>query len=110
MNEFERDPHLMSVALGLPPWVVHLRTLNNLNTLVAIGLAIFVAFSESFGSGAAYAAIYIVGWSIVAGIGSALAEQGSILASILLATVILMTLNLALALHFFGFWSLFGTT
>lgn len=108
MNEFERNPQLMSALLGLPSWAVHLRTLNNLNTLAAIGLAIFVAFSGSFGSGVAYAAIYTVGWSIVASIGSAIAQRGSMLASILLATVVLITLNLALALHFFGVWSPFG--
>jgi hypothetical protein len=82
MNEFERYPHLMSAALGLPPWAMHLRTLNNLNTLAAIGLAIFVAFSQSLGSGVAYAAIYIVGCLVVAGIGSNLAQRGSMLGNL----------------------------
>ena len=67
-----------------------------------------MAFSGSFGSGVAYAAIYMVGRLIVAGIGSALAQRGSMLASILLATVVLITFNLTLALHFFGVWSPFG--
>ncbi len=75
MDEFERYPNLMSAVLGIPPWAKHLRTLNNLNTLAAIILAIVVGFSQSLGNGLTYAAIYLLGWLIVAGVGSTLAGK-----------------------------------
>ena len=107
MDEFERYPNLMNVVLGIPQWVKHLRTLNNLNTLAAIILAIVVGFSQSFGSGLVYAAIYFIGWLVVAGIGSFLVQQGSMVGSIIIATVVLVTLNIVLTLYFFGIWSPF---
>jgi len=54
MNEFEKSPNLMNAALGLPPWAVHIRTMNNLNTLTAIVLAIVVGLAKSTGAGIAY--------------------------------------------------------
>ena len=108
MNDFDRYPNLMTAALGLPPWAIHLRALNNINMLVAFGLALIVAFSQSFGAGLAYAGIFIAGKLVISGIGSVLASQGSMLMAIMIATVVLLALNGLLALHFFGIWSVLG--
>lgn len=102
MSDFERYPDLARLALGLPPWVIHLRTLNNLNTAAAILLAVAVSFSTSIGSGFAYLAIFIVGRFLIGGVSSTLAQSSSVLASIVIGTLAQVLLNVALALHYFG--------
>ncbi|MBU2676124.1 MAG: hypothetical protein KJP16_03505 [Gammaproteobacteria bacterium] len=108
MNEFEKYPNLMMAVLGLPPWATHLRTLNNLNTLAAVILAIVVALTKSIGAGAIYFGLYTVAWLLVAAIGSKLAQSKSMLASIVVAAIILITVNVTLALHFLEVWSPIG--
>lgn len=98
----------MTAALGLPPWAIHLRTVNNLNTLAALILAVIVAFTGSFGAGAIYFGLYAVAWLIVAVIGSKLAQSNSMLASIVVGAIILISVNLTLALYFFKVWSPVG--
>lgn len=105
MNYFDRYPHLMTSALGLPYWAIHLRTVNNINMIVALFLAVVVAVTQSLGAGVVYAAIFIVSRLVVAGIGGFLAQQDFMLGSMILATLVLIALNALLGMHFFGVWS-----
>lgn len=106
MNDYERYPDLARLALGLPSWVIHLRTLNNFNTIFAILLAIAVGFTASIGSGIVYLALFVVGRFLIGGLSAILAQSGSVLASIVVGSLTSVLLNLVLALHYFGVWSL----
>lgn len=106
MNDHERYPDLARLALDLPSWAIHLRTLNNINTIFAVLLAIAVGFSASIGSGFVYLALFVVGRFLIGGLSVVLAQSGSVLTSIVIGSLTSALLNVALAFHYFGVWSL----
>lgn len=106
-DDIGRFPHLYSALMGLPPWAMHLRAVNKFMVLLALGLAVYFWISEDWKVSGSYLLAFFCGYLVLGLIGNIIARAGPLLFSIILATVLLVSYQVFLMLHFFRLWSPF---
>jgi hypothetical protein len=106
-DDISTFPHLYSALVGLPPWAMHLRTVNKLVVLVAVGVAVYFWVSEGMRFSVSYIIFFFLGYFAIALFGFLIARSGPLFLSIILGTVLLIAYQILLILHFFRVWSPF---
>jgi len=106
------DPelNLALTAMGIPSWLDYFQRFNSLQSWVMAVLALLFSYSLSFWGGVGYFIGYSLLRAMIMGAGATVAQNtdgpGAFIAAVIIATFVLLGLNIACATYLLGLWGL----
>jgi hypothetical protein len=111
MNRGERaEFELLMTSMGVPKWLEHLRKFNKLQNILALGVASLFVYAKSFLFGVGYMVSYHLINSAIMAVGLTIVQhsnrKGPFVWSVILATCLLLCLNVGSLMYLAGYLSI----